>query len=86
MAIALTVLSYEVDPVHDIRLVRKYQRDGGSLWAVTKENNSMCLNRQGEWEDEPMPSARDDAYLERCRFGTAEAALDTFRKWLGADV
>lgn len=48
----------------------------GDRYAV---RNSMgrCLNINSEWEYEPSPSSRDDAFYERCRFksfGDAVAA------------
>jgi len=46
-------------------------------WAVRKLG--ACLNHDGEWEYEPMPSSRDDAFLHRCRF-TLAAAEDAVRK------
>lgn len=50
-----------------------YQRDGSRLWAVRRLGR--CLNRAGEWEFEPMPSSRDEAFLARCRFQGREDAL-----------
>jgi hypothetical protein len=32
------------------------------------------LNKDGEWEFEPQPSSRDEAFFARCRFDTFEAA------------
>jgi hypothetical protein len=40
--------------------------DAGDGWAIRKA--SMCLNRRGEWELEPVANARDAAFLGRCRF------------------
>lgn len=53
------------------------QRDGASLWAIRR--NGECLNKAGEWEDEPLPSSRDDAFLSRCRWSTPEAAYEVWR-------
>jgi len=35
-------------------------------YAVRRFSN--CLNKEGEWEYEPMPSSRDDDFLARCRW------------------
>lgn len=35
---------------------------------------SYTANKNFEWEWEPIPSSRDSAYLERCRFDDWEAA------------
>ena len=58
-----------------------YRLDGGSrirvewrgtgLWAVV--DTGQCLNRDGEWEYEPLPSNRDDDFMARCRFPLNEA-------------
>jgi hypothetical protein len=47
---------------------------GGGLWAVL-EDDAFCLNREGEFEYEPQPSARDKAFLKRCRFSLQEALV-----------
>lgn len=41
---------------------------------------SYCLNRDGEWEYEPQPSSRDDAFIDRCRFRSLDEAAETLRK------
>jgi hypothetical protein len=46
---------------------------GPELWAVTRL--SWCLNRSGEWEIEPQPSSRDDAFIARCRWHSMQEAL-----------
>ena len=56
----------------DATIDRVSQREGDDRWAVRRHGN--CLNQQGEWEFEPTPSDRDDDFLARCRFATAEAA------------
>ena len=45
----------------------------GERYAVRTDSRGV-LNTSGEWEYEPIPSSRDDAFYERCRFKTfAEA-------------
>jgi hypothetical protein len=48
--------------------------DGGSEygWAVRKSAR-RCLNRDGEWEHEHIPSERSDEWLAEHRFPEAEA-------------
>jgi hypothetical protein len=41
--------------------------------------NGNVLNKAGDWEWEPMPSSRDDEFLSRCRFETAEQAIAAAR-------
>lgn len=49
----------------------------GEKWAVRRM--SACLNRDGEWEYEPMPSSRDDEFYARCRFDSLKHAVATFK-------
>jgi hypothetical protein len=68
--------------IGDATVERAKQRDGSYLWAARSESG-LCLNKSGEWEYEPMPSSRDDDFLFRCRFATAEeaaAAITNARK------
>lgn len=44
---------------------------GGGKWCVTSFGD--VLNIEGEWEYEPAPSGRDEAFLERTRFDRATA-------------
>ena len=63
----------------EIRIVEQVQRDGSTLYAV--KEGPWAANHSGEWEYEPLPSSRDDAYLARCRFKEWEdAALMAQRK------
>lgn len=52
--------------------------NGVKRWAI--RDGRYCLNKDGEWEFEPMPSSRDDAFYKRCRWNTAEKALAFWRK------
>lgn len=63
----------------DIRVCRCKQVGGGVKWAVRGVLGD-CLNRDGEWEDEPLPSSRSDDFLARCRFDSAEEALAAARR------
>lgn len=53
------------------------ERRGEDAWAVV--DGGLVLNQTGEWEYEPSPSNRDEAFLKRARFRTAEEALDVWR-------
>jgi len=55
---------------------RRYGK-GPVLWAVTRLNS--CLNKSGEWEYEPQPSSRDDAFIARCRWTSLDEALAAAR-------
>ncbi|EZP51418.1 hypothetical protein [Delftia sp. RIT313] len=60
--------------VGSARIERVAQSRGGFKWAVREFGE--VLNLEGEWESEPSPSARDDEFLMRCRFDTAQQAID----------
>ena len=49
----------------------------GDRWAI-RSLYGDCLNKSGEWEDEPSPSNRDNEFFARCRWITAEEALKFF--------
>ena len=48
-------------------------------FAVRK--NGLCLNKDSEFEYEPLPSNRDDEFYERCRFVGIEEAQKAYEKW-----
>lgn len=52
---------------------RARQMRGPDMWKV--ERSGENLNKDGQWEHEPPPSSRGDAFLERCRFKSAEEAI-----------
>ena len=60
-----------------VTLERARRREHPDRWAVRKFGSA--LNRDGEFEFEPMPSSRDDAFFARCRFDTVEQALSAWR-------
>jgi hypothetical protein len=62
----------------EVKVQRSRQLDGSEKWAVRKLGE--CLNKQGEWEWEPMPSSRDDEFIARCRFDSAQEAIDAARR------
>ena len=62
-------------------LERVAQRHGPARWAVRASGNVMA--RDGTFECEPIPSKRDDAFLERCRF---ESAAEAYRVWASAQA
>lgn len=64
-----------------VTVERRPQRDGRVLWAVMIDN-MFCLTKAGEAEHEPLPSSRDDAFLERARFASLEEALEAARAYI----
>lgn len=50
----------------EIRVVTILDREGHARFAV--KMRGWTANHDAEWEYEPIPSRRDDDYLERCRW------------------
>ena len=78
--IDLKVLVYELESwgeAIDVRLESSKQRDGTDLWAIRERG--YCLNKNGEWEYEPLPSSRTKAFIKFCRWESADAALSFWR-------
>ena len=46
---------------------------GHDKWAVTKEGSNFCLADDGVWEYQPLPSSRDEKFMQRCRFDFSKA-------------
>ena len=51
---------------------------GNEKWAI--KNNPDVLNRFLEWEYEPLPSSRDESFIERTRFNSPEEAANAFKQ------
>lgn len=62
---------------HQETIDRVTKRDGSVSWAV--RSLSCCLSRNGTWEPELSPSARDDAFLQRCRFASPGEAFEALK-------
>ena len=65
-------------------LCRLGQIEGPDLYAI--RDGRRCMNHLGDWEYEPMPSSRDEAFMARCRFATPEEALAAWDKWVAAET
>lgn len=75
------IACYWIPPLDPMWGPVKVERTGGfvdgesrldiDVWAIRRD--SWCLSREGEWELEPLPSARDDDWLAAHRFPLTEA-------------
>ena len=72
-------MQYELDSRDPAITLDRISTDKGRIWAITQGNN-ICLNKDGNWEYQPMPSNRSEAFLNRCRFGTEKQALRAYQK------
>lgn len=50
----------------------------GNKWAV--RCTGYCLSKNCEWEYEPSPSSRDDAFYQCFRFDSLQDAVDAYNK------
>lgn len=64
--------------VADVVLRRMPQREGPDKWAIL--DHKFCLDKDGDWVIQPLPSSRDDEFMQRCRFDSAEEALTFWRE------
>jgi hypothetical protein len=77
----LYVSAYRLTGIRDISIEARDFNEAGfpTKWAV-KDVGSV-LNKEDEWEYEPSPSNRDDDFIKRCRYDSAEEALVAFETW-----
>lgn len=60
----------------DVTAERRRQLNGTSRWVI--KERSLVLNRDGDWEYEPIPSSRDEEYKARTGWSTLNAAIMAF--------
>lgn len=58
--------------LRDVRIVKVSDGRGGNRFAVRE--GLWCANKDRQWELEPIPSSRDDEFMERCRWDEWEDA------------
>lgn len=59
-----------------VTIEARNQSADARLWTVCKDGH--CLNDFDEFEYEPRPSSRTDAFIERTRFDSLESAFKAF--------
>jgi hypothetical protein len=62
-----------------IELQLAHGRNGIIRWKIT--DSTWTLNHKGQWEYEPNPSSRTDAYFRRCRFNSIDEALEIWNRY-----
>jgi hypothetical protein len=65
------ISSYELPD--KMKIVRVEQQDRTYKWAV-RTDSGCCLRKTGELEYEPLPSSRNQEFLNRTRFNSPEEA------------
>mgnify|MGYP001192268883 CR=1 FL=1 len=73
----LTPVKFETDN-NDVFIEMRKQRDKSEKWVITRHGS--VLAKDCEWEFEPSPSSRDDAFIERTRFNTFDEAVQFLSK------
>jgi len=63
-----------------VSIEQRRSSDGRVRWAVLR--NDLVLNVKGQWEYEPLPSSRDEAFLKRCRYEELGLACLALMRWL----
>jgi len=55
------------------------------MWLVKRYalTEGPVLNVRGKWEDQPLPSNRDDEFYKRCRFESFQQAVLAATKAIG---
>jgi hypothetical protein len=59
-------------------IAARWQRAGEPRWCILSAG--YALNRDGDWEYEPIPSSRDEDYRQRTGWATLDAAIDAVRR------
>lgn len=73
----------------EIRIEERIQRNGEQRWAVVlavsgaSGHGMPVLAKDGEWELEPIPSSRTDAFLHRTRYAGLALAISAAQAALG---
>ena len=63
---------HQIVPVRFVRMNSPFYE--GEKWCVREFVD--CLNKDGKWEYEPMPSSRDDEFYASCRFDSFKEAYE----------
>ena len=71
---------HEMDVDHPVCIEQVRQRDGTKLYAVRQAG--FCLDKEGDWVYEPMPSSRTDEFLESCRYNSWVDAAQAVEKFV----
>lgn len=61
------------DRLNPVMVERRSRLSDVPSWAVTR--GGSCLAKDGQWEIEPLPSSRDDAFRQRCRWSDLGEAI-----------
>ena len=72
---------YGPQPPNQIRIEERLQADKTSLWVITDGFGMNLLKDGTGWIFEPVPSSRDDAFIQMTRWATWQEAMQFFEEW-----
>lgn len=61
-------------------LEMKQRKNGQGVWVIEDTKTNSVLNSNMEWEPEPAPAKRDEAFLIRTRFDL-ETAITMYEQY-----
>lgn len=80
---AMPIINGRLVPLnHNHSVTIEYR--ASNKWAIC--DGRRCLSKNGTFEFEPMPSSRDDEFLNRTRFDSMMEAYDFYQKWRSAVI
>ena len=77
--LALTGVRYQINNTQYFIEARETR---GQSYQYVVWHNGAVLNNIGEFEIEPLPSNRDEAFILRTRYTSPLLALERFKKWV----
>jgi hypothetical protein len=69
--------SGRADGLMDHTVQTRVQRDGSVLYVIS--DGVAVMARDGEWQIEPIPSSRTDAFIANTRFASIAEAMKVYR-------
>lgn len=72
----LKATEYLIVGEENVTVARRLGRGGKELWCIFRWDR--VFNKDNEWEYEPLPSARDEEFIARTRWNSAEDAASFY--------
>lgn len=63
-----------------LKIVERASDNGKNISFAVVNRYGDVLNKDGNFENEPLPSCRDAEFLENCRFTTFEDAANALER------
>lgn len=72
----LKITTYQIPDTTGVMPKVEIAYRGDTGWAVV--DGSFVMNKEFEWEYEPLSSSRDDEFIARTRYESAEKAFEHY--------